>query len=420
MENPIGDRTTTATGPLRGLRVIDFTHFVAGPYATLILADMGAEVIKIENPGRGDEFRHFPPYSEKLAGEGAPFLWVNRNKKSMAVDMKSEEGRKVVRELVRGADIVVENFSTGVMERFGLGYEELAKDQPALIFCSVSAYGRSGPFADRVGFDPVVQAESGFMSLNGFADREGVRAGPSIMDIGTATMASNGILAAVIERLRSGRGQRVEVSLYASAMNMIGYSPLQVLSDPNWKAARHGNNSPDTAPTGVFHAFDGPIFIVCTGTEIFQRLFNAIGRSDMANDPALLDKAGRLKVKDQLFAAVNEALAKDTRDNWLVKLRAARVPAGAVRTIAEAIEAPETKALDMVSQIPHPTAGSVANVRLPITLGQSPLAQPVAAPVLGQHTREVLRDVLGYGSARIGELNEAGVFGSRLGPDRCV
>ena len=406
-----------ATGPLRGMRVIDFTHFVAGPYATLILADLGAEVIKIENPARGDEFRHYPPYSEKLDGEGSPFLWVNRNKKSMAVDMKTGEGRKLVRELVHGADIVVENFSSGVMERFGLGYEQLAQEQPALIYCSVSAYGRSGPFADRVGFDPVVQAESGFMSLNGFADREGVRAGPSIMDIGTAMMASNGILAAVIERQRSGRGQRVETSLYASAMNMIGYSPLQVLSDPEWKAARHGNGSPDTAPTGVFHASDGPIFIVCTGTEIFQRLFNAIGRSDMANDPALLDKAGRLRQKDLLFSAANAVLATDTRDHWLVKLRAARVPAGAVRTIAEAIEAPESQALDIVSQIAHPTAGSIANVRLPITLDQTPLAQPVAAPTLGQHTREVLRDVLGYGTARIGELDQAGIFGGRLAPD---
>ena len=406
-----------ATGPLRGMRVIDFTHFVAGPYATLILADLGAEVIKIENPVRGDEFRHFPPYSEKLDGEGSPFLWVNRNKKSMAVDLKSEEGRKLVRELVRGADIVVENFSTGVMERFGLGYEELAQEQPSLIYCSVSAYGRSGAFADRVGFDPVVQAESGFMSLNGFPDREGVRAGPSIMDIGTAMMASNGILAAVIERQRSGRGQRVETSLYASAMNMVGYSPLQVLSDPEWKAGRHGNGSPDTAPTGVFHTSDGPIFIVCTGTDIFQRLFRAIGRPDMANDSALLDKAGRLKQKELLFTAANEALATDTRDNWLVKLREARVPAGAVRTIAEAIDAPETKALDMVTHIPHPTAGSVANVRLPITLDGSPLAEPVAAPTLGQHTREVLRDVLGLGSSRIAELDEVGVFGKRLRPD---
>jgi len=405
-----GSAPAAPQGPLRGMRVIDFTHFVAGPYATLILADLGAEVVKIENPARGDEFRHYPPYSDKLDGEGAPFLWVNRNKKSVAVDMKSDEGRRLVRELVRGADIVVENFSTGVMERFGLGYEELAREQPALIYCSVSAYGRSGAFADRVGFDPIVQAESGFMSLNGYPDREGVRSGASVMDIGTAMMAANGILAAVVERLRTGRGQRVETSLYASAMNMVGYSPMQVLSDPDWKAGRHGNGSPDTAPTGVFHAKDGPIYIACTGTEIFKRLFTLIGRQDLADDPELLDKAGRLLHKERLFAAVNEALATDTREHWLPRLRAARVPAG------EAIAAPETAALDMISHVPHPTAGRVPNVRSPITLDRSPLAEPVAAPRLGQHTRQVLQDVLQLDASRLQELDAAGVFGDRLGP----
>ena len=405
-----------ATGPLRGLRVIDFTHFVAGPYATLILADMGAEVIKVENPGRGDEFRHYPPYSDKLDGEGAPFLWVNRNKKSVAVDMKSEAGKKVVRELIRSADIVVENFSTGVMERFGLGYEEVSKEQPNLIYCSVSAYGRTGKFADRVGFDPIVQAESGFMSLNGYADREGVRTGSSVMDIGTAMMAANGILGAVVERYRTGRGQRVETSLYASAMNVVGYSPMQVLSDENWKAGRHGNASPDTSPTGVFYASDGPIYIATTGTEIFQRLCRAIGREDMATDPELQDKAGRLKQKEQLFAAVNGAFATDTRENWLAKLRESRVPAGAVRTVFEAIHAPETEALDIVSHIPHPTLGTVANIRLPIAFNKTPLEPPVAAPQLGQDTREVLHGVLGFGDAQIDALGERGVFGDRLRP----
>jgi crotonobetainyl-CoA:carnitine CoA-transferase CaiB-like acyl-CoA transferase len=405
-----------ATGPLRGLRVIDFTHFVAGPYATLILADMGAEVIKVENPGRGDEFRHYPPYSEKLDGEGAPYLWVNRNKKSVAVDLKTPEGKKVVRELIRNADIVVENFSTGVMERFGLGYDELAAEQPNLIFCSVSAYGRSGPFAARVGFDPIVQAESGFMSLNGYPDREGVRTGSSVMDIGTAMMAANGILGAVVERFRTGRGQRVETSLFGSAMNVVGYSPLQVLSDPDWKAGRHGNSSPDTSPTGVFYASNGPIYIASTGTEIFQRLCRAIGREDMATDERLQDKAGRLQQRDELFAAINEALRHDTRENWLAKFSAARVPAGAVRTVKEALASPESQALDVVSHIPHPTAGTIANIRLPITYSRTPLADAVAAPVLGQHTGEVLRSVLGFKNEHVEALNAAGVFGTRLRP----
>jgi crotonobetainyl-CoA:carnitine CoA-transferase CaiB-like acyl-CoA transferase len=405
-----------ATGPLRGMRVIDFTHFVAGPYATLLLADLGAEVIKIENPARGDEFRHYPPALEALDGEGAPFLWVNRNKRSMAVDMKTPEGQALLLDLVKGADILVENFSTGVMERFGLGYETLSKLHPSLIYCSVSAYGRTGAFADRVGFDPIVQAESGFMSLNGYPDREGTRTGPSVMDIGTSMMAANGILAAVVERLRSGRGQRVETSLYASAMTMVGYAPLQTLSDERWVSGRHGNGSPDTAPTGVFHASDGPIYIACTGTDIYQRLFNLIGREDLANDPELVVKAGRLKHRDRLFEAVNAAFATDTRDSWLKRLRAARVPAGAVRTIAEALKAPETEALDIVSHIPHPSAGRIANIRSAITLEKSPLAPPVAAPALGADTRDVLEGTLGYDEERIRALDAAGVFGRRLRP----
>lgn len=396
------------------MRVIDFTHFVAGPYATLMLADLGAEVIKIENPKRGDEFRHYPPALEALDGEGPPFLWVNRNKQSVAIDMKTVEGQAILHDLLKHADILVENFSSGVMERFGLGYEEVSALHPSLIYCSVSAYGRSGPFADRVGFDPIVQAESGFMSLNGYPDREGVRTGPSVMDISTSMMAANGILAAVIERLRTGRGQRVETSLYASAMTIIGYAPLQTLSDKNWVSGRHGNGSPDTAPTGVFHASDGPIYIACTGTDIYQRLFNLIGRADLANDAELIVKAGRLKHRERLFEAVNAAFATDTRDQWLLRLRAARVPAGAVRTIAEALRSPETEALDIVSYIEHPTAGRIANIRSAITLEKSPVEAPIAAPWLGQHTRDVLERTLGYSAEHILALDAAGVFGGRL------
>lgn len=199
-------------------------------------------------------------------------------------------------------------------------------------------------------------------------------------------------------------------------MNVVGYQPLQVLSDPSWKAGRHGNSSPDTSPTGVFYASDGPIYIASTGTEIFQRLCRAIGREDMAVDPRLQDKAGRLAQRDELFAAINEAMRHDTRDHWLARFSTARVPAGAVRTVAEALNSPEAKALDVVSHIPHPTAGSVANIKLPITLSQTRLADPVAAPLLGQHTGEVLRSVLDLDKAHIYALNARGIFGKRLRP----
>jgi crotonobetainyl-CoA:carnitine CoA-transferase CaiB-like acyl-CoA transferase len=402
------------TGPLRGLRVVDFSHFVAGPFATQLLAELGAQVIKIENPARGDEFRHHPPALAQLDGEGPSFLWTNRNKQSIALDLKKPESLGVVRELVKGADILVENFSTGVMERFGFGYEQLASGHPSLIYCSVSAYGRSGAFADRSGFDPIAQAESGFMSLNGWPDREGVKTGSAVMDIAASMQAASGILAAVVERLRSGRGQRVEVSLYASAMSMVGYAAQQTLSGSGWTVGRNGNSSADTAPTGVFHAQDGPIYIACTTTDIYQRLFTLIGRQDMANDPELVVKVGRLKHRERLFAAVNAALATDTRENWLARLRAARVPSGAVRTLDEALTAPETQALDIISQIPHPRGGTVANIRSPITLSETPLAAPIAAPALGEHTRQVLTELLGYSEERIAALDADGVFGGRL------
>jgi len=406
--------SSKAAGPLRGLRVIDFSHFVAGPFATQLLAELGAEVIKIENPARGDEFRHHPPAIAKLDGEGPSFLWTNRNKKSIAVDMKKPESRELLQDLLKDADILVENFSTGVMERFGLGYDQLAAAHPALIYCSVSAYGRSGPFADRSGFDPIAQAESGFMSLNGYPDREGVKTGSAVMDIAASMQAASGILAAVVERLRSGRGQRVEISLYASAMMMLGYAAQQVLSESGWTVGRNGNNSADTAPTGVFYAKDGPIYITCTTTDIYQRLFTLIGREDMANDPELVVKVGRLRHRERLFATVNAALATDTREHWLTRLRAARVPAGAVRTLEEALSAPETEALGIVSRIPHPGGGTVANIRSPITLGTTPLAAPVAAPALGEHIWQTLAESLGYSDERIAALDSAGVFGGRL------
>ncbi len=408
--------TPESTGPLRGMRVVDFSHFVAGPYETQLLAELGAEVIKIENPVRGDEFRHHPPALALLDGEGPSFLWTNRNKLSVAIDLKKPESRRILMDLVKDADILVENFSTGVMERFGLGYQQLAEAHPALIYCSVSAYGRSGPFADRSGFDPIAQAESGFMSMNGHPDREGVKTGSAVMDLAASMQAASGILAAVVERLRSGRGQRVEVSLYATSMAMLGYAAQQLLSDSGWTIGRNGNSSADTAPTGVFHAQDGPIYIACTTTDIYQRLFTLIGHEDMANDPELVVKVGRLRHRERLFATVNAALATNTREHWLARLRAARVPAGAVRTLQEALSAPETEALGIVSRIPHPGGGTVANIRSPITLDATPLAAPVAAPALGEHTRQVLTRTLGYSDARVAELDAAGVFGARLRP----
>lgn len=333
-------RTADAPTALQGIRVIDFTHFIAGPLATMMLADIGAEVIKVEAPGRGDDFRQYPPIHPELA-HGAPFLWANRNKRSIAIDLKSPQGLEIVRELIASADIVVENFSTGVMERLGLDYAACSAVRPEIIYCSVSAYGREGVFSDRLGFDPIAQVESGFVSMNGYPDREGVRALSPVMDIGTAMMACNGILGALVARERTGRGQAVEVSLFDNALLMTGYAPVQHLFT-GVDIRRHGNTSPDTCPSGVFQARDRSFYINCGNTNIFQRLTaQVLDRPDMAKDPAYATGSNRIQHRDTLFAILGEAFAKHPWAHWQQRMRAAGIPCGLVRSVGEAVRSPE-------------------------------------------------------------------------------
>jgi crotonobetainyl-CoA:carnitine CoA-transferase CaiB-like acyl-CoA transferase len=403
-------RPADAPKALEGIRVVDFSHFIAGPFATMILADMGAEIIKIEAPGRGDDLRRYPPLHPDLM-HGAPFLWTNRNKRSVAIDLKSPEGLKVARELIAKADVVVENFSTGVMERLGLDYASCRKIKPEIIYCSVSAYGRDGAFADRLGFDPIAQVESGFVSMNGYADREGVRALSPVMDISTAMMASNAILGALVARERSGLGQAVELSLFDNAVLMTGYASLQHLftgANPQ----RNGNTSPDTCPSGVFQARDCAFYINCGNDKIFQRLMSqVIDRSDLASVAGYATGPDRIKRRDELFGLLGEAFAQQPWSHWQSRMRAAGVPCGQVRTVGEAIRSPEAREREIVTRIPHRTAGWVPNVRSPIRYSRTPIVDPVAAPAVGEHTHEVLRDLLGYDQDRLAEVAAAGAFG---------
>jgi crotonobetainyl-CoA:carnitine CoA-transferase CaiB-like acyl-CoA transferase len=408
---PRPSNTPTA---LQGIRVIDFSHFIAGPFATMILADMGAEVIKIEAPGRGDDLRRYPPVHPDLK-HGAPFLWTNRNKRSVAVDLKSPEGLKVVRELIAAADVVVENFSTGVMERLGLDYESCRKIRPEIIYCSVSAYGREGAFADRLGFDPIAQVESGFVSMNGYPDREGVRALSPVMDISTAMMACNAVLGALVARERSGRGQAVEVSLFDNALLMTGYATLQHLFS-GVDTQRYGNTSPDTCPSGVFQAQDSAFYINCGNDKIFQRLMSqVIERPDLASAEIYATGPDRIRRREELFAILGEAFAQKPWSHWQSRMRAAGVPCGQVRTVGEAIRSPEARERGLVTRIPHPKLGWVPNVTLPIRYGGTPVADPVAAPAVGQHTSEVLCEILGYDEDRLAQLAEAGALGTPVG-----
>ncbi|RYY96098.1 MAG: CoA transferase [Comamonadaceae bacterium] len=395
--------------PLRDLRIADFSHFIAGPLATMILADMGAEVIKVESAAGGDNFRSYPP---AIGGEGVPYLWANRNKKSVALDLKSRAGRAVALDLVAKADVVVENFSTGVMERLGLDYPTLARDNPRLIYASISSYGRSGPYANRIGFDPVVQAESGFISMTGDPEQQpGFRAGPSIMDIATAMMTANAIQGAYIARQRTGRGQLVETTMIETAVNMLGNFSLSYLAT-GVSPTRFGNTQSTAAPVGCFDTATGPIYLACANDRTFQRLARDVLLDPaLADDPAYATSAGRRDNQQRLLDDIRGRLRQQDRETWLRKMHEAGVPSGAIRTVGEAMDAPEIRELGLVSGIPHPTLGTIPNVGMPMHFSDTPVADPVAAPLLGADTETVLRDVLGYAPEHIATLRTQGVFG---------
>ena len=404
-------RDPSAAKALDGLLVVDFTRVVAGPACTQTLADFGAEVIKIENPDGGDDTRAYE--HAEAGGESAAYLSLNRNKRGIVLDLSTPSGRDVARDLMLRADIVVENFSASVMGKFGLDYASIARVNPRLIYCSISAYGRKGPFAMRPGFDPITQAESGFMSLNGFQDGPPVRTGPPIVDMATGMSACNAILLALIARDRLGRGQRVEVALFDVAMNMTGfYGMAYLLSGTN--PGRFGN-SPNGSPTvGVYEASDGPLYVACANDRLYRRLvIEVLGRPDLISDPQFATRKARSTNKEKLRALIAEVFAGDSLENWITKMKKLNIPVGYLRTVEQGFNAPEARDRHRLSAIPHPTAGSVPNIESPIGMDLTPAVDPVAAPLLGEHTRDVLRKILHYDDRRIASLADAGAFGKR-------
>jgi crotonobetainyl-CoA:carnitine CoA-transferase CaiB-like acyl-CoA transferase len=406
------ERTSRKRGAptaLDGLLVVDFTRVVAGPACTQTLADFGAEVIKIENPHGGDDTRHYE--HADLAGESAAFVSLNRNKRGIVLDLTKSEACKVARELISRADVVVENFSSGVMRKCGLDYASVAPNNPRLVYCSISAYGRQGPFASRPGFDPITQAESGFMSLNGFSDGPPVRTGPPAVDLLTGMSACNAILMALLARDRLGRGQYVEVALFDIALAMTQfYGMAYLMSGRN--PSRQGNSPNGSPSVGVYQASDAPFYVACANDRLYRRLVTEVlGRPDLASGE-FGDRRSRTANKEKLRAILAGIFIRDRRENWVARMKEANIPVGYLRTVEEAFNSPEVRERNRLSRIPHPTAGSVPNIETPLNLELTPVIDPVAAPLLGQHTREVLQEKLGYDDAHIAALADAGVFGT--------
>jgi crotonobetainyl-CoA:carnitine CoA-transferase CaiB-like acyl-CoA transferase len=402
-------RAKDAPTALDGLLVVDFTRVVAGPACTQTLADFGAEVIKIENPDGGDDTRAYE--HAEIGGESAAYISLNRNKRGIALDLAVPAARDIARELIAKADVVVENFSSGVMKKFALDYDAVAPSNPRLVYCSISAYGRKGPFASRPGFDPITQAESGFMSLNGFADGPPVRTGPPIVDMATGMSACNAILLALIARDRVGRGQHVEVALFDIAMSMTGfYGMAYLVSGAN--PGRFGN-SPNGSPTvGLYETADGPLYMACANDRLYRRLVTEVlERPDLITDPQFASRKARSANKEKLRAIIAGVFATDQLENWMAKMKKANIPVGHLRTVEQGFNAPEARERHRLSRIPHPTAGMVPNIETPLNMGLTPCVDPVAAPLLGEHTKDILRKTLGYDDPRIAELAEAGAFG---------
>jgi crotonobetainyl-CoA:carnitine CoA-transferase CaiB-like acyl-CoA transferase len=402
-------RTEGVPTALNGLLVVDFTRVVAGPACTQTLADFGAEVVKIENPDGGDDTRSYE--HADLAGESAAFVSLNRNKRGIALDLTKPEARQIARELIARADVVVENFSSGVMKKYGLDYASVAATNPRLVYCSISAYGRHGPFASRPGFDPITQAESGFMSLNGFPDGPPVRTGPPAVDMLTGMSACNAILLALIARDRLGRGQHVEVALFDVAVAMTQFYGMAYLMTGK-NPSRQGNSPNGSPSVGVYEGSDAPFYIACANDRLYRRLvIEVLGRPDLASGE-FGDRRSRTANREKLRAILTGIFTQDLRENWVTKMKAANIPVGYLRTIEEAFNSPEVRERHRISQISHPAAGSVPNIEPPLHLALTPAIDPVAAPLLGEHTKEVLRKKLGYSDERIAALTDAGTFGA--------
>lgn len=391
---------------LEGLRVLDLTRVLAGPYATMILADLGADVIKIEAPGVGDDARHFGPY---LHGESAYFMSLNRNKRSMTLNLKSPRGQQVLRELVPLFDVLAENFRPGTLEKLGLGYETLRDLNPRLIYAAASGFGRTGPYSQRPAYDGVVQAMGGVMSITGQEDGKPTRVGTSIGDIIAGIFTAIGILSALAARERTGQGQLVDVAMLdcqvAILENAIArYSVTGEIPRPI------GNRHPSVVPIEPFETQDGQLMVAVGNDAIWRRLCEALGRPELAADPRFETNPLRHAHYAELRPILAEIFQSRTIADWQAQLDAAGIPASPINTIAQVMEHPQVLAREMLVKLTHPVAGELTMPGIPIKLSETPGAMRTAAPTLGQHTESLLAELLGYTPEQIAELRAAGAF----------
>lgn len=378
----------TDTHALDGIRVLDVTQIMAGPFCTMLLCDMGADVIKVEPPG-GDSTRRMPG----AVGTDSPsFNAVNRGKRGVVLDLKHPDGRAAVRRLALASDVLVENYRPGVMAKFGLGYEELAAEHPGLIYASISGYGQTGPASGKGGFDLVAQGVSGLMSITGEAGRPPVKVGVPITDLGAGLFAVTGILSALLAKARTGRGQRVDTSLVDAGVALSVWEATQYFSGrgvPQPLGSAHRMN----APYQAIRCADGYITVGAANDRTFQGLCDALERPAWAREADFANNASRVTHRAALAARIESVMATEPRDHWLARLETHGVPCGPINTYADVMEDPHILARDLVVDTDHPTLGRIKTLGTPVKLSNTPLTPGRPAPMLGQHTDEVLREI---------------------------
>lgn len=387
--------------PLEGLTVIDLTRVLSGPYCTMLLADMGARVIKIEHPDRGDDTRAWgPPFA---AGESAYFLSINRNKESLTLDFKQPAGRRVLEDLLEKADVLVENFRPGTLDRLGLGYPTVAARYPRLVYCSISGYGQTGPKRDLPGYDAVMQAEGGLMSITGGDDGPPYRLGVAIADIVSGMFAANGIALALLARERTGRGQQVDIAMLDSVAALLTYqaSSYFVTGDV---PGRLGNRHPTIAPYETFETADGDIVVAAGNDLIWRKLCAVMEQPELGGDPRFMTNRDRVERYEEFRPIVAGALRTRQTADWLERLTAAGIPCGSVRDIEQVAADPQLLARDMVTTIEHPTIGALRQLGVPIKLSDTPGIVRTPPPLLGEHTERILRQDLGLDERQIASL----------------
>lgn len=392
--------------PLDGLRVIDLTRVLAGPFCTMLLADMGADVIKIENPVGGDDSRAFGPYKQGLS---AYYMGLNRSKRSVTLNLKNEKAKEMLKALVRDADIVVENFKPGTMNKLGLGYEVLREVNPGIIYAASSGFGQTGPYSPRAAYDLIIQGMSGFMSITGFDAGHPVKAGSSIADIFAGVFTTIGILAALEHRRKTGAGQMVDVAMLDCMVATLE-NALATFDCTGKSPEPIGNVHRSIAPFASFRTADGQVNVCAGNDELWRRFCEVIGMETYVSDPRFADNKVRVANFGELAPLINERMERKTTAEWTAILDDVKVPCGPIMNLQQVAEDPHIKAREMIVELMHPVVGKLLVPGVPIKFSETPASISSAAPALGEHNEEIFGALLGMSGAEIAELKEKGAI----------